>query len=118
MDPLGGAVAGVLVCILVFFVERRPRLDDPVGTISVHGVSGPWGPAGPRPLCGRHVRGRLERRARERHRPLLRRPGPQLVAEEIGLDLPEIGALAYPDTTDLTSATVLTHTPGAKRAAA
>jgi ammonia channel protein AmtB len=40
-------------------------------------------------------------------------------AEELGLDLPEMGALAYPDTADLTAATVLTgHTPGVTKAAA
>ncbi|HXY41231.1 MAG TPA: ammonium transporter [Vicinamibacteria bacterium] len=38
-----GAVAGVIVVFSVFFVEGRLRLDDPVGAISVHGVSGLWG---------------------------------------------------------------------------
>ncbi|MBI3592298.1 MAG: ammonium transporter, partial [Nitrospirae bacterium] len=38
-----GAVAGVLLCMSVFFVERRLRIDDPVGAISVHGVNGAWG---------------------------------------------------------------------------
>jgi Amt family ammonium transporter len=38
-----GAVAGVLLCISVFFVERVLKVDDPVGAISVHGVNGAWG---------------------------------------------------------------------------
>jgi Amt family ammonium transporter len=38
-----GAVAGVLVCWSVFFVERTMRVDDPVGAISVHGTCGAWG---------------------------------------------------------------------------
>src|SRR5438132_4401767 len=38
-----GGVAGVLVCAAVFFIERRLRIDDPVGAISVHGVNGLWG---------------------------------------------------------------------------
>src|SRR3989454_11581496 len=38
-----GGVAGVLVCMAVFFIERRLRIDDPVGAISVHGVNGLWG---------------------------------------------------------------------------
>ncbi len=38
-----GAVAGVLVCLSVAFFERKARIDDPVGAISVHGVNGLWG---------------------------------------------------------------------------
>ncbi len=38
-----GAIAGVLVCWSVFFVERTLKVDDPVGAISVHGVCGAWG---------------------------------------------------------------------------
>jgi Amt family ammonium transporter len=38
-----GAVAGVLLCISVFFVERVLKVDDPVGAISVHGINGAWG---------------------------------------------------------------------------
>jgi ammonia channel protein AmtB len=38
-----GVVAGLLVCVSVFFVEGRLKIDDPVGAISVHGVNGAWG---------------------------------------------------------------------------
>src|SRR5574337_1318506 len=38
-----GAVAGLLVCWSVFFVERTMKVDDPVGAIAVHGVNGMWG---------------------------------------------------------------------------
>jgi Amt family ammonium transporter len=38
-----GAVAGILVCVSVHFVEHKCRIDDPVGAISVHGVNGVWG---------------------------------------------------------------------------
>jgi len=38
-----GAIAGVVLCISVFFVERVMKVDDPVGAISVHGVNGTWG---------------------------------------------------------------------------
>ncbi len=38
-----GAIAGILLCISVFFVERTLKIDDPVGAISVHGVNGAWG---------------------------------------------------------------------------
>ena len=37
-----GLIAGVLVCIAVFFVERK-GVDDPVGAVAVHGVNGVWG---------------------------------------------------------------------------
>ncbi len=38
-----GAIAGVILCTSVFFVERVLKVDDPVGAISVHGVNGAWG---------------------------------------------------------------------------
>ncbi|MEJ2683688.1 MAG: ammonium transporter [Candidatus Sulfobium sp.] len=38
-----GLVAGILLCISVFFVERTLKIDDPVGAVSVHGVNGAWG---------------------------------------------------------------------------
>ena len=41
-----GAFAGVLCCLSVFFVERKLKIDDPVGAISVHGICGAWGMIG------------------------------------------------------------------------
>jgi Amt family ammonium transporter len=38
-----GAIAGVLVCLSVEFFDRVMKIDDPVGAISVHGVNGIWG---------------------------------------------------------------------------
>ena len=38
-----GWIAGILVCIAVEFFDRVPKVDDPVGAISVHGVNGIWG---------------------------------------------------------------------------
>jgi len=38
-----GCVAGVLVIESVFFVERKLKVDDPVGAVSVHGVCGCFG---------------------------------------------------------------------------
>lgn len=38
-----GLVAGVLVCVVVFFVERVLHVDDPVGAVGVHGANGLWG---------------------------------------------------------------------------
>lgn len=41
-----GLVAGLLCCASVFFVERKLKVDDPVGAISVHGTCGAWGLVG------------------------------------------------------------------------
>jgi Amt family ammonium transporter len=38
-----GIVAGVVVIESVFFIERKLKIDDPVGAISVHGVCGTLG---------------------------------------------------------------------------
>jgi Amt family ammonium transporter len=38
-----GVVAGLLVPWVVGLLERRGRIDDPVGAITVHGVGGIWG---------------------------------------------------------------------------
>ena len=40
---LTGAVAGIIVIGGVLFVERGLKIDDPIGAISVHGISGVWG---------------------------------------------------------------------------
>ena len=38
-----GVVAGLLVPWMVGLLERRARIDDPVGAITVHGACGAWG---------------------------------------------------------------------------
>src|SRR6059036_3708328 len=38
-----GGIAGVLVCVAVFFIDGKLRIDDPVGAVSVHGTCGLWG---------------------------------------------------------------------------
>src|SRR5262249_20716307 len=38
-----GAVAGIVVCWSVFFVEGVLKVDDPVGAVSVHGTCRAWG---------------------------------------------------------------------------
>jgi Amt family ammonium transporter len=38
-----GVVAGLLVPWLVITLERRAKIDDPVGAIAVHGACGAWG---------------------------------------------------------------------------
>jgi Amt family ammonium transporter len=38
-----GSIAGLLVIEATLFVERRLRIDDPVGAIAVHGVCGSFG---------------------------------------------------------------------------
>jgi Amt family ammonium transporter len=47
VSPVGaviiGLVAGILCCASVFFVERKLKVDDPVGAVSVHGTCGAWG---------------------------------------------------------------------------
>jgi ammonium transporter, Amt family len=38
-----GGIAGILVIEAVFFVERKLKIDDPVGAIAVHGINGSFG---------------------------------------------------------------------------
>ncbi len=38
-----GLISGVLVIEAAFFVEKKLRIDDPVGAVAVHGVNGAWG---------------------------------------------------------------------------
>jgi len=38
-----GGIAGILVVLSVIFIERKMKVDDPVGASSVHGVNGAWG---------------------------------------------------------------------------
>ena len=46
VDPLGaiiiGAIAGVIVCLGVNFIEWL-RVDDPIGAVAVHGIAGIFG---------------------------------------------------------------------------
>ncbi len=47
MSPIGsiitGGIAGVLLIVAVQVLDRKIRIDDPVGAISVHGVCGAFG---------------------------------------------------------------------------
>ena len=38
-----GLISGVLVIEAAFFIERKLKIDDPVGAVAVHGVNGAWG---------------------------------------------------------------------------
>jgi Amt family ammonium transporter len=38
-----GLISGILVIEAAVFVERKLRIDDPVGAVAVHGVNGLWG---------------------------------------------------------------------------
>ena len=38
-----GLISGVLVIEAAFFIEKKLRIDDPVGAVAVHGVNGAWG---------------------------------------------------------------------------
>jgi Amt family ammonium transporter len=47
VTPLGGLIIGLISGIIVvevtFFVEKKLKIDDPVGAIAVHGANGIWG---------------------------------------------------------------------------
>jgi Amt family ammonium transporter len=126
-----GTIAGVLVVESILFIERRLKVDDPVGAISVHAVNGLWGVLslglfadgtygdGYNGVAG-GIKGLLYG---DGHQFIAQVIGPvvnimfvgasfyliyKLVdatighrvsaeAEIAGLDLPEMGALAYPD---------------------
>jgi Amt family ammonium transporter len=139
-----GGVAGVLVCWAVFFVERRLKIDDPVGAISVHGVNGAWGilslglladgtygdgwngvPGAVKGLfygdASQFVAecigifanvvavGAMTYVFYKITAVLVGGHRVSAEAEELGLDLPEMGALAYPDTPDVASAVLLSE---------
>jgi Amt family ammonium transporter len=126
-----GAVAGWLVCLSVFFVERTLKVDDPVGAVSVHGTCGAWGVVA-LGIFADGTYGDAFNGVQGTVRGLLYGDAGQLVAQIIGpltnlvfifgaswaffklcdmvmglrvapeveiegLDLPEMGALAYPD---------------------
>ncbi|MEP6747178.1 MAG: ammonium transporter [Bacteroidota bacterium] len=38
-----GAIAGILVILVYNFVDRKLKIDDPVGAFAVHGANGCWG---------------------------------------------------------------------------
>ena len=47
MTPWGaiitGFIAGIIVVLVVGFVDRKLKIDDPVGAFAVHGAAGIWG---------------------------------------------------------------------------
>ena len=47
VSPIGailiGMIGGALVVLSVLFIDRKLKVDDPVGAVSVHGVCGLWG---------------------------------------------------------------------------
>lgn len=47
VDALGaaiiGLVAGILVVVVVEFIDIKLKIDDPVGAVAVHGANGIWG---------------------------------------------------------------------------
>jgi Amt family ammonium transporter len=130
------------VVVSVYFFERKAKIDDPVGAISVHGVNGLWGilslglfangsyGAGFNGVPG-NVTGLFYGDAGQLVAQMIggltnlvgvgaltlvawaitgvlvrgHRVSPE--AEELGLDLPEMGALAYPDSADVATAVVL-----------
>src|SRR6266487_971054 len=139
-----GGIAGVLVCVAVFFIDGKLRIDDPVGAISVHGVNGLWGilalglladgtyGAGwngvegnvtglfygdPGQFVAQAIGGvanvvGVGAMAFVAYKVTAFVVGGHRVSphvEELGLDLPEMGALAYPDTHEIGSAVILSE---------
>jgi len=43
LATLIGVIGGVLVVVSIVFMDRKFKIDDPVGAISVHGIVGIWG---------------------------------------------------------------------------
>lgn len=47
VSPMGaviiGLLSGLIVVEVTFFVERKLKIDDPVGAVAVHGANGLWG---------------------------------------------------------------------------
>ncbi len=137
-----GAIAGVLVCWTVYFVDRTLKIDDPVGAISVHGVCGAFGVLsvglfadgtygdGWNGVPG-NVTGLFYGDASQLAAQGIgivtniiavgimtyiawtivglvvggHRVSPEV--EELGLDIPEMGSLAYPDMTDISTSVVM-----------
>jgi Amt family ammonium transporter len=134
-----GLISGVLVCVSVFFWEKR-GVDDPVGAVSVHGVCGifgllsvgifadgaygaGWGGVGATDYLGKAgqgVTGLLYGDSKQfvaqciaacvcmawafgsafvffKLQSMVMKLRPSAEEEMAGLDLPEMGALAYPD---------------------
>ncbi len=106
-----GIVAGVIVVESVFFIERRLKVDDPVGAISVHGVCGTLGVLAVGLVAnGKYGAGwNLTTTNVDAEGTALGVEGlfygaltkggirSDVGEEEAGLDLPEMGVLAYPD---------------------
>jgi len=42
-SALIGLISGILVIEAAFFIEKKLKIDDPVGAVAVHGVNGAWG---------------------------------------------------------------------------
>jgi Amt family ammonium transporter len=148
-----GGIAGLLVCLAVVFIERKLKIDDPVGASSVHFVNGVWGVLalglfadgtygdGTNGVAGNvtglfygdasqlaaqligittniiwvgltgYAAWKITSKLTDGHRV-------SAAVEELGLDLPEMGSLAYPDQVDLSSAVVINteSSPPLKRA--
>ena len=76
-----GLVSGFIAVVGVIFVERI-GIDDPIGAVAVHGMSGVWGTLATRPLR----RARAVEEPRHGHgRPGLHRLFHQLGVQALGL---------------------------------